>query len=142
MSKRVVTFGGAALVAGAGYYFYQAGGDPKVAQKKAEADAAKISNEVKSNLPGSGKEVKKDAEAYGQEAQSKVNQLYKDAKNEASKVDDKLEAYRKDAAAQLNSAAKDASTSANKAIDKFDKSVTEGAEKAKSGISSWFGGSK
>lgn len=36
MSGRFVKVGGAALVAGAGYYFYQAGGDPKVAQKKAE----------------------------------------------------------------------------------------------------------
>lgn len=32
--------------------------------------------------------------------------------------------------------------SANKAIDQFDKKVTEGAAQAKSGISSWFGGSK
>lgn len=36
MSNRAVTYGGAALLAGVGYYFYQAGGDPKVAQKKAE----------------------------------------------------------------------------------------------------------
>lgn len=36
MSGRFMKVGGAALVAGAGYYFYQAGGDPKVAQKKAE----------------------------------------------------------------------------------------------------------
>ena len=43
MSNRVVTFGGAALLAGAGYYFYQAGGDPKVAQKKAEGQSTSIS---------------------------------------------------------------------------------------------------
>ena len=36
MSNRVVTVGGLALLGGVGYYFYQAGGDPKVAQKKAE----------------------------------------------------------------------------------------------------------
>jgi hypothetical protein len=34
--NRIVTIGGGALLAGAGYYFYKAGGDPKVAQKKVE----------------------------------------------------------------------------------------------------------
>lgn len=33
-----------------------------------------------------------------------------------------------------------ASAETNKAIDKFDAKVTEEAAKAKSGISSWFGG--
>jgi hypothetical protein len=36
MSRRAVTTVGALAVAGAGYYFYQAGGDPKTAQKMAE----------------------------------------------------------------------------------------------------------
>ncbi|EME46676.1 hypothetical protein DOTSEDRAFT_70624 [Dothistroma septosporum NZE10] len=142
MSNRVVTIGGGALLAGVGYYFYQAGGDPKVAQKKAEADAAKLSHEVKDHLPGSGKQAKKDAEVAGSEISSKVNQLTRDAKNEASKVDDKLEQYRKDAAASLDKTGKEVRKEANQAIDTFDKKVTEGAAQAKSGISSWFGGSK
>ncbi|CAK3739322.1 hypothetical protein DOTSEDRAFT_70624 [Lecanosticta acicola] len=141
MSNRAVTFGGAAVLAGVGYYFYQAGGDPKVAQKKAEADAAKASSEIKSHLPGQAKEVKKDAEAGISEAGAKVNQYIRDAKSEASKVDEKLEQYRKDAANQLDKTSQDARKNANAAIDSFDKNVTEGAAKAKSGISSWFGGS-
>jgi hypothetical protein len=36
MSKRAIQVGGAAVLAGAGYYFYQAGGDPKVAEKMVE----------------------------------------------------------------------------------------------------------
>ncbi|GIZ42200.1 hypothetical protein CBER1_02568 [Cercospora berteroae] len=140
MSNRAVTILGGTVLAGAGYYLYTAGGDPKVAQKQVEADAAKASREVKSHLPGSTKEAKKDAELYGEQAQSKFNQLVRDGKQEASKVDAKLEEYRKDAQSTLNSAAKDAQANANKAIDQFDQKVTEGASKAKSGISSWFGG--
>ncbi|KAI5359329.1 hypothetical protein Slin15195_G069560 [Septoria linicola] len=136
MSNRVVTVGGGALLAGVGYYLYSAGGDPKVAEKKFEADAAKASREVKSHLPGSGKEAKKDAELYGEQAQSKFNQLVQDGKQEASKVDAKLAEYRQDASKQLNNASKEA----NKAIDQFDQKVTQEASKAKSGLSSWFGG--
>lgn len=35
---------------------------------------------------------------------------------------------------------RDGRDSANHALDEFDKKVTEGANKAKSGLSSWFGG--
>lgn len=41
---------------------------------------------------------------------------------------------------EANALSQKAGTEVNKAIDQFDKSVTEGASKAKSGISSWFGG--
>merc|ERR1712225_216091 len=43
MSRRGLTIAGLALAGGAGYYLYSAGGDPKVAQKKMEADAHKLS---------------------------------------------------------------------------------------------------
>ena len=36
MSRRGITILGGALLAGAGYYLYTAGGDPKVAQKNFE----------------------------------------------------------------------------------------------------------
>jgi polyhydroxyalkanoate synthesis regulator phasin len=121
------TIGGGALLAGAGYYFYQAGGDPKVAQKKAEgmshpfprppmqlvltsclsADAAKLSHEVKDHLPGSAKELKKDGETAAAQAQAKYNELSRDAKAEASKVDAKLQQYRTDAGKQLDAAGKE-----------------------------------
>lgn len=125
------------------------------------ADAARLSREIRSHLPGAEKEVKKDAEAASTDVNKTLNDATAEAKAGVSKVDQKLEAYRKDAEKSIDQTAKDASTQANQAIDKFDKSVTEvgrvgsvwngrddadivlqGAGKAKSSISSWFGGSK
>jgi hypothetical protein len=53
-----------------------------------------------------------------------------DADREASKLKSNAESYAKDAKAETL-----------KAIDKFDQKVEDGAAKAKSGISGWFGGS-
>lgn len=53
-----------------------------------------------------------------------------DADSKAKEARDQAEGYAKDARAE-----------AIKAVDKFDKTVEDGASKAKSGISSWFGGS-
>ncbi|CZT22302.1 uncharacterized protein RCC_08171 [Ramularia collo-cygni] len=136
MSNRVVTVGGGALLAGAAYYFYQAGGDPKVAQKKVEADAARVSHEVRDHIPGSAKEMKKDAESAAAQAQSKFNQLGRDAKAEANKMDNKIGQLSQDASKQLDAAGKEI----NKNIDKFDNTVEAEASKAKSGLSGWFGG--
>lgn len=36
MSRRFATYGGLAAVGGVTYYLYSAGGDPKLAEKKAE----------------------------------------------------------------------------------------------------------
>jgi hypothetical protein len=36
MSRRAATFGGIAALGGVSYYLYSAGGDPKLAEKKAE----------------------------------------------------------------------------------------------------------
>jgi hypothetical protein len=36
MSGRIIKLGGVAAAAGAGYYLYQAGGSPKVAEKQFE----------------------------------------------------------------------------------------------------------
>ena len=46
----------------------------------------------------------------------------------------------KDAREQAEKARQDTASGMNKAVDKFDKEVSEGASKAKGGISSWFGG--
>jgi hypothetical protein len=51
------------------------------------------------------------------------------ARAELAKAEGKFEQYRKDAA-----------NDAMKKIDQADRKVEEGASKAKSGISSWFGG--
>lgn len=49
------------------------------------------------------------------------------ARQEVANAENKLDQYRKDA---------------NQKIDATDRKIEEGAAKAKSGISSWFGGSK
>jgi hypothetical protein len=54
-----------------------------------------------------------------------------EADKQAGRAKSNAEAYAKDARAE-----------AIKAVNKFDDKVEEGASKAKSGISSWFGGSK
>lgn len=54
-----------------------------------------------------------------------------EADRQASRAKSNIEAYGKDAKAE-----------ALKAVDKFDAKVEDGAAKAKSGVSSWFGGSK
>ena len=51
------------------------------------------------------------------------------AKAEAAKAEGKFEAY-----------SKEAKHDALKAIDNADRKIEDGAAKAKSGISSWFGG--
>lgn len=63
-----------------------------------------------------------EAEAKFDQAKADAQKKYEEGKREASNLASKT------------------ATEANKAIDQFDKSVTEGAAKAKSGISSWFGG--
>ncbi|KAI1416155.1 hypothetical protein F5Y13DRAFT_128287 [Hypoxylon sp. FL1857] len=118
---------GLTAAGGIGYYLYSAGGDTKVAQKQAEADAHRVSAQFKSELPGRGDQAKKDAEKYGAEAGQKVDNALGKTQAELQKA----EAY-----------AKDAKNAALKKVDEFDKKVEAEASKAKSGISSWFGGGK
>ncbi|KAI6092196.1 hypothetical protein F4821DRAFT_159065 [Hypoxylon rubiginosum] len=122
---------GLTAAGGVGYYLYSAGGDPKVAQKKAEADAHRASAQFKSELPGRGEQAKKDVEKYGAEAGAKVDGALNKTQAELAKARQETEAY-----------AKDAKAAALKKVDEFDRKVETEASKAKSGISSWFGGSK
>ncbi|KAI2605824.1 uncharacterized protein GGS25DRAFT_357752 [Hypoxylon fragiforme] len=122
---------GLTAVGGVGYYLYSAGGDPKVAQKKAEADAHRASAQFKSEIPGRGQEVKKDAEKYGAQAGAKVDSTISKTQAELQKAASEAENY-----------AKDAKSAALKKVDEFDKKVEAEAAKAKGGISSWFGGGK
>ncbi len=104
---------------------YQAGGDPKAAQKRVEADAAKASNELKSSLPGSGKEVKKDAEVVGQDVKSSVQNAAKDARKKIDSTDVKLDEYRREAEMNASAAAQRVEGKLKEGVDKFDKNVTE-----------------
>ncbi|KAI7544402.1 hypothetical protein KC331_g6834 [Hortaea werneckii] len=139
-SRRFWQITGSATLAGVGYYLYNAGGQPDVAEKKFEADATKLSKEVRSHLPGSGTQAQKEAEASSAQAGQKLDQVVQDAKQGMSKVDSKLEAYRNQAEKGLDQNLAEARKGANNAIDSFDRNVSEGASKAKSGINSWFGG--
>ncbi|KAI0853218.1 hypothetical protein F5Y00DRAFT_135010 [Daldinia vernicosa] len=121
---------GLTAAGGIGYYLYSAGGNTNVAQKNAQADAHKVSAQFKSDLPGRGEQAKKDAEKYGAEAGAKVDNTIH-----------KTEAELRKAAAEAEAYAKEAKAAALKKVDEFDKKVETEASKAKSGISSWFGGS-
>ncbi|OAP58799.1 hypothetical protein AYL99_06096 [Fonsecaea erecta] len=130
-SSRGLTVAGLAVAGGVGYYLYNAGGNPKVAQKKLEADASKLSSQIKSEVPGKEKEAEKKGEAIAAQAGQKFDQASADAKAKLSEAEAKAKEASQKAGSQINSA-----------IDTFDKTVEEKAAKAKSGISSWFGGSK
>lgn len=42
MSRRFLTYGGLTALGGATYYLYNAGGDPKLAEKKAERASSSV----------------------------------------------------------------------------------------------------
>ncbi|KAK9774460.1 putative Calcofluor white hypersensitive protein [Seiridium cardinale] len=163
--SRAPLFLGLTAAGGVGYYLYSAGGSPKVAQKQAEAcavlsaqtsptppsnqiimatpaahmltcdpllaDAHKLSAKVKGELPGRGKEAEKRTEQYGAEAGAKFDSAVSKSQAEIAKAKAEAEAY-----------AKDVKANTLKKVDEFDRKVETEAAKAKSGISSWFGGSK
>ncbi|KAL7623471.1 hypothetical protein AAE478_007153 [Parahypoxylon ruwenzoriense] len=117
---------GLTAAGGIGYYLYRAGGETKITQKKAETDT-----HGKSEPPGRVEEARKDAEKYGAQAGAKVDSAVNKTQAELQKAAADAEAY-----------AKEARSSALKKVDEFDKKVEAEASKAKSGISSWFGGGK
>ncbi|KAF2224142.1 hypothetical protein BDZ85DRAFT_97831 [Elsinoe ampelina] len=139
MSRRGVTVIGLTAVGGVGYYLFKAGGDPKIAEKQAEHDAARLSSAVRNELPGKGKEVKTEAKVIGQ----KINE----ARSKSAELEKNLNSYASDAEKRFEAARKEAGKELNQAVDKFDKTVGDAASKiqqegskAKSGLLSWFGG--
>ncbi|KPI41161.1 uncharacterized protein AB675_7877 [Cyphellophora attinorum] len=131
MSRRGIQVLGLAAAGGVGYYLYNAGGDPKLAQKQAEADASKASAKIKSEVPGRGKEAEKRAESLAQEASTKFDRASADAKSALKDAEARAKEYKDKTGKEINAA-----------VDKFDATVEKKAAEAKSGISSWFGGSK
>ncbi|KIV96940.1 hypothetical protein, variant [Exophiala mesophila] len=93
------------------------------------ADASKLSAQIKSELPGREKQAEKKGEALAQQVGQKFDQASADARSKLADAEAKAKEYREKTGKELNNA-----------IDKFDKTVEDGAAKAKSGISSWFGG--
>jgi len=127
--SRVPLYLGLGVAGITGYYLYTAGGSPKVAEKQLESDLHKVSAKTKAQLPGTTSQVRKDGEKWASEAGAKVDSMVEQAKAEAAKAEGKFEQYRKDASKETM-----------KAIDNADRKVEDSAAKAKSGISSWFGG--
>ncbi|THW27248.1 hypothetical protein D6D25_06218 [Aureobasidium pullulans] len=134
-----------------GYYMYRAGGSPKVAEKQIEHDAARLSSAARDELPGRAKELKTEAKIYGEQIGQKIDGAVKDARDKTREFDAKFETYRADAEKNINKYSKEANKEFNSAVDTFDKKVGDAAanakasaevnaEKAKSGLSSWFGG--
>ncbi|MCJ1227343.1 hypothetical protein MMC12_003998 [Toensbergia leucococca] len=138
-------------VAGAGgYYLYAAGGDPKVAQKKIEHDAASASAKLKSELPGSGKEAKTQGEEWAQKAGSKLDNTVDEARAQVkaadaqigakmSEADSKLHQLKSDGISKLEETRKTTGKELKDTVNTFDKTVEKKTAEAKSGISSWFG---
>lgn len=125
------------------------------------ADAHRAAATAKAHLPGRSP----DAQNYGKEAGAKID----NAVSIAPFIRDHLQAVSTSsfpptqrgisltflalqiaeadkqvgrAKSNIEAFGKDARAEALKAVDKFDAKVEEGAAKAKSGVSSWFGGGK
>ncbi|KAF4922126.1 hypothetical protein CGCVW01_v005504 [Colletotrichum viniferum] len=130
MSKsKAPLFLGLTAAGGVGYYLYSAGGNPNAAEKKFESDVHKASAEIKSHIPGRTPEAQKGFGDAGARAGARIDSAASEADKQFSSAKSTAEAYAKDAKAE-----------ALKKIDQFDKKVEDGAAKAKSGVSSWFGG--
>ncbi|KAI9642914.1 hypothetical protein NHQ30_008648 [Ciborinia camelliae] len=135
-NSRAPLYFGLAAAGGVGYYLYSAGGSPKVAEKQFESDISSASAKVKSELPGRETQAQKEAEKWGSEAGAKLDSTADKARAELAKAEGKFDQYKKDA----DQYRKEAAQTTMKKIDDVDRKVEAEAAKAKSGISSWFGG--
>ncbi|KAK3989275.1 hypothetical protein QBC44DRAFT_327881 [Cladorrhinum sp. PSN332] len=138
---------GAAAAGGIGYYLYSAGGNPRVAEKKFEADAQRASAKLKEHTSNydsqspvssrSSSSFRTDESAeqkgrrVGQDVGGKIDNAVNTINRDLSKAKHETEAY-----------AKQTKADTLKKIDEFDRTVEEKAAKSKSYLSSWFGGSK
>lgn len=128
--SRAPMFLGLAGLGGLGYYFYNAGGSPKVAKNRFESDIHHAAAEAKEHLPHRSAT---DAERYGtnvgREAGAKFDNAVSTADKELSKAKSETESYVK--ATKADTMQK---------IDEIDRKVEDKAASTKSYISSWFGG--
>ncbi|KAF1999772.1 hypothetical protein P154DRAFT_213473 [Amniculicola lignicola CBS 123094] len=140
MAGRIVKFGGVAAAAGAAYYLYAAGGDPKLAEKKLEHDIATATRRAKGEVVGREGEAKKaGAEAY-ESLRASAEELSAEAKAAGRKADATFDAYHQDATKKLEEARAAAAKEVNAASDKFDQKVHEGVKETKSWFGGFFGG--
>ncbi|KAF2125932.1 hypothetical protein P153DRAFT_425690 [Dothidotthia symphoricarpi CBS 119687] len=145
--KQVATFGGIAAVGAGAYYLYSAGGDPKLAEKKMEHDAATAARKARGQMPGAQHEAKKAGEEGYETVRATAQQYAEKAKSQAKDAEVKLDAYSADARKKYEDAKVEAARDFqqgkhefNAAVDKFDQKVLQDAAKTKSWFGSWFGG--
>ncbi|KAK5942614.1 hypothetical protein PMZ80_005179 [Knufia obscura] len=140
MSNRALPAIGVVVAGAAGYYLYNAGGDPKVAEKYMEADAHKASAKLRGEFEPRGREAGARGEALARQAGDKFDSVASDAGKKFDQTKAEAERKLEEGRREARDVAAKTSAEFNKNVDKFDKEVTEGASKAKSGLSSWFGG--
>ncbi|MCJ1382078.1 hypothetical protein MMC17_005190 [Xylographa soralifera] len=143
---RLVPTLGVVALGTVGYYLYSAGGNPKVAEKQFEHDAASASARMKGDLPGKGKEAKLQGEVWAKQAGAKLDHVVDDAKATLHETDAKLSAKMAEADVKIDhlkadglQKAKELRKDTDKKIDEFDTTVIRKTQEAKSGIASWFG---
>ncbi|KAF2875665.1 hypothetical protein BDV95DRAFT_279776 [Massariosphaeria phaeospora] len=140
MSQRVLTTVGLVAAGGGAYYLYSAGGNPKLAEKKLEHDAATAARKIRGDIPGQDKEAKKAGEEGFEAMRAKAQGIKQDAKVEANRLGQNIDHYKNDAERKLEEVRRTTGKDVNAAADKFDKTVLDEVEKSKSWVGSWFGG--
>ncbi|KAK4164798.1 hypothetical protein QBC43DRAFT_316814 [Cladorrhinum sp. PSN259] len=139
---------GSLAAGGIGYYLYSAGGSPRVAERKLETDAHRLSSKIKEHTPDSSsfrsgsssydnqspistraESAKEQGARVGKEVGGKIDSAVNTINHDLSKAKRETEAY-----------AKQTKADTLKKIDEFDRTVEEKAAKSKSYVSGWFGG--
>ncbi|KAE9980353.1 hypothetical protein BLS_008813 [Venturia inaequalis] len=138
--SRALKLAGGVAAAGAGYYLYQSGGSPKVAEKQFEHDAAKLSSKVRSELPGRENEATTQLKLSGEQAGKTIDSAFQQAKDATTRADKSLQSYAASAEKKLGEIKEETGKNLTAGIDKFDKNVSKGAAESKSWLGSWFGG--
>ncbi|KAF3490961.1 uncharacterized protein GIQ15_00478 [Arthroderma uncinatum] len=133
-SRLPLWLGLAALGAG-GYYLYSAGGDPKRATQKFESDASRA-------LHGGKPTSSTAAEKTGAQAGAKLDDAYDSVRDTARKFDEGAVERAKQGMDKLDKASHETAKDLSGKLESFDKAVEQKAAEAKSGLSSWLGGSK
>ncbi|EGD97049.1 hypothetical protein TESG_04470 [Trichophyton tonsurans CBS 112818] len=133
-SRTPLWLGLAALGAG-GYYLYSAGGDPKRATRKFENDASRA-------LHGNKPTASTGAERTAAQAGAKLDDAYDSVRGTARKIDEGAVERAKQGMDKIDKASHETAKGITGKLEEFDKTVEEKAAEAKSGLSSWLGGSK
>jgi len=104
--------------------------------------AKKNSNLTYEQAKASSKEYQNQAVTQYEQAKAEAQAQLETARARGGEYQKQAEGYLRDAENRLEAARKQYSAKMMQAVDKFDETVEVKAAEAKSGIMSWFGGSK